>query len=132
MLFEYQQNYITANWTENDMERALEKVKRGELSIRGTGMLFGIPESTIRSIKNQIEEFPDVAPGRKQYMSKDVEASLTECIKVLCENGFSPTVEEVLQLVKEYNEKNRYQIDSSTTGRADDGWIILCQEILFL
>ena len=60
-----------ANWTKNDMERAQEKVKRGDLSIRGTGMLFGIPESTLRSRKNQLEEFPEVAPERRKYMSED-------------------------------------------------------------
>ena len=105
----------SAKWLEIDMESALEEVKSGSLSIRAAGIKYGIPESTIRLRKNQLmqsmdEEFPALSSGgRKQELQPHVEESLAECIRVLCQNGFSPRAEEVLNLVQEYLQRNNIQ-----------------------
>ena len=53
-------------WQETDMKRALNKAKRGSVSIRDAGDQYKIPESSIHSRKS-LEKFAKLYPAGRVF-----------------------------------------------------------------
>ena len=53
-------------WQETDMKSALDKVKRGSVSIRDAGNQYKIPENSIHSRKS-LEEFAKPYPVGRNF-----------------------------------------------------------------
>ena len=86
---------IENQWEEGDMEGALHHLRSTpNATIRGTARKFNVRESTIRwRIKNGDRELGKA--GRKCVYSEEEERELAECIAVVCNAGFSPTIKEI-------------------------------------
>ena len=64
----------------------------------------------------------DSTRGRKCVFSKQEESVLSDCINVLCRYGFSPTIEEIKDLVKEYASINEINVSTFTGSRPGKEW----------
>ena len=51
------------------------------------------------------------------------EAELADCVSILCRYGFSPTIEEVKNLVSEYASSNEINVSVFKNGRPGKDWI---------
>ena len=111
-------------WTETDMEMALDEVRRGE-TIKGTARKYGMSEGLIRHrIKRGISSEEVKAPGRPTILSPEEEKRLTECIATMCTLGFSPTKDQIKDLVKEYVEGHNIKTPFNNNRPGKD-WIRL-------
>lgn len=62
-------------------------------TIRGVANTYGVSESTIRFRLKKISENKELGKsGRKCVFSEAVERELAECIAVVCNYGFSPSM----------------------------------------
>ena len=84
------------DWDESNMNKALEEIRKGSLSFRKASLKYNIPVSTLSSRTKAL----NVPTGRKQTLSSTTEDSIAKCLHVLCNCGFSPSVEEFLDLVQ--------------------------------
>jgi len=65
-------------------------------SIRKTAAEFGLGESTLRFRLVKIKEGQELGKaGRKCVFDQETETELAECISVVCNAGFSPTMGEI-------------------------------------
>ena len=88
---------IEKQWTEQDMADALHHYRSTPgASIRGTANRFDIGESTLRFRigKERAQEELGKA-GRKCVFDEETEKELAECIAVVYNCGFSPSMEEL-------------------------------------
>ena len=85
-------------WTEEDLLNAIHALDSVPGStIRGVAKQFGVGESTIRFRLSKRKEGKALGKaGRKCVFSENVEKNLAECISVVCNYGFSPTMFEVI------------------------------------
>ena len=86
---------IVNPWTEEDMQKALHHLASvPNAGTRKTAREFGVRESTLRwRINNGDRELGK--SGRKTVYSEGEERQLAECIAVVCNAGFSPTINEI-------------------------------------
>ena len=88
---------IENTWTEEDIQNAIHKIDSlpGK-SIREVAKQFGLSESTIRFRRKKLFAGSDLKKaGRKCAFDEETETSLAECISVICNYGFSPTMVEI-------------------------------------
>ena len=111
------------NWKEDDMEKAIRSVKLGS-SIRKAARDYGMSEAVIRQRMNlQKKGLPLRVQGRTTVLSSDTENSLAKCISTLCRVGFSPTSEEIKDLVADYVRENKIQVSAFNDGRPGKHWL---------
>ena len=82
-------------WREKEMEMALKEIEDG-LGIRKAAKKFGVPESSIRGQRSKNPESRKMILGEEPEIGLENEKKLSECIRVLCRNGFSPKPVDVL------------------------------------
>ena len=88
---------IENTWTEEDIQNAIHEIDSlpGK-SIREVAEQFGLSESTIRFRRKKLFAGSDLKKaGRKFAFDEETETSLAECISVICNYGFSPTMVEI-------------------------------------
>ncbi|MEM6812730.1 MAG: hypothetical protein AAF549_09725 [Pseudomonadota bacterium] len=87
---------VEHQWTEQDMKDALHHMNSTPgATIRGTANRFGIGESTLRFRLKRNPNDPLGKAGRKCVFNEETEKELAECIAVVCNCGFSPSMEEL-------------------------------------
>ena len=86
------------------MRRALKEVEKGG-SIRSVGREYHIPESSLRT-RMQKKGWESLPLGRRPNLQREAEEELADCIRDLCQHGFSLQQEDVLNLVQEYIRAN--------------------------
>lgn len=107
------------------MKNALAELENGNTSIRATAKKYGVNEATIRlRIRNKKDDKQFVGSGRKPTLNQQTEAELAEVIRVLCSLGFSPTRDQVKDLVKEYVEEKKMKTPF-TDNRPGKEWLRL-------
>ena len=117
---QYQKN--PKAWSEDDMEKALALVRCGA-SVNSTAKKYGMDEKTLRyRIKKINDGHILTGSGRKPIFDNDTETLLAHCIDTLCKIGFSPTMNEILDLVAEYIAVNNLRIPMFASGRPGKHW----------
>ena len=66
------------------------------------GTKYNIPENTLHNRKKGNPNFSKAILGRRLQLSP----SLAECLGILCRNGFSPSSDDVLDLMQKYQQAN--------------------------
>ena len=80
-------------WSEGVMLEAIDKIQSTPgLSIRKVAKDFGLNECTVRFRLNKLKNGGLQKVGRKCEFPTDQDNSLAKCIRVLCKNGFSPSL----------------------------------------
>ena len=95
------------SWTQTDFQLAISAIDSGT-SIRKAARQYGMTDGILRyKLKQRSEGSVVNNTGRPTILSKTEEALLAEVVRTLCRIGFSPTRENMKDLVKEYvNEHN--------------------------
>lgn len=109
-------------WANNDIEKALHSVSFEDSTIKGAARRFGMSEGTLRNrirFKKLGKEM--VGSGRKPALSEKEERDLAECIRALCEAGFSPSPDEIKNLVRDYVQANSLKTPFKD-GRPGKDW----------
>ena len=60
--------------------------------------------------------------GKQLLLSKDLESNLADCTSILCEVGFSPTKDDILDLVAEYLKDKNIVITNFKNNRPGYDW----------
>ena len=83
--------------TEATMDAAIHKLQYVPGStIRGVAKEYGLSEWTVRFRLKKINEGKSLEKsGKKCTFDKETESSLAKCISVVCNHGFSPSINEV-------------------------------------
>ena len=91
------------NWMQEVLQQAIAEVRHGK-TIKGSARKYGMSEAMIRykTKKSLSGETEDKQPGRPTTLSKEEETQLALCIRTMCRVGFSPTKEQIKDIVKEY------------------------------
>ena len=109
-------------WTESDLARAIAETKQGK-SVNSVAIKYGMDEGTLRyCIKKENNGELITISGRKPVMGADTEQTLAKCIGTLCEIGFSPSVQELLQTVGDYIKANNIKATMFKDGRPGREW----------
>ena len=85
-------------WREKDIENALHKVRNGG-ALKGVARKYGMSDGTWQK---RLEGKVMTGSGSKTALTAEEEKDLAECITVLCEAGFSPSVDEIKSLAQDY------------------------------
>lgn len=83
-------------WTEEDIEKAIHLCNSTTKSVRSIAKECGVAESTIRFRLQKIKKNEELGKaGRKTCLSVEEERELANCIAVICNSGFSPTINDI-------------------------------------
>ena len=78
-------------WCEENMEKALEELTKGTITLMQAFRKYDIPEGTIRSRRKASGEMDGEKKfDRKQVLDASLESQIADCLRVLCNHGFSP------------------------------------------
>ena len=89
-------------WDEDDMKSALSEITGGS-SIRAMAAKYGMSEGNIRHRRNILAAGKSLSvAGRPSVLNAEQEKQLAECIGSMCRMGFSPSREQIKELVQEY------------------------------
>ena len=81
-------------------------------------------EGTLRYRIKKIETGKAFEGSRgKQALNADVEKNVAECIGVLCKLGFSPTMNEVIEMVADYIQANEINVPQFINGKPGRNWL---------
>ena len=93
-------------WSSESVANALHEIRSGK-SIRSSAKKYGMAESTLRNRIKLIQEGTEmVGSGRRNVLNEQEETQLARCINVLCNAGFSPSTNEIKDLVRDYVRAN--------------------------
>ena len=85
---------------------ALHEIRSGK-SIRSSAKKYGMTESTLRNSIKLIQEGTEmVGSGRRNVLNEQEKMQLARCINELCNAGFSPSTNEIKDLVRDYVHTN--------------------------
>ena len=106
---------------EDIIKQALHTIRDGS-TIKGTARRFNIPESTLRHRMKMLANGKElVGSGRKTALTPDMERDLAHCIQTLCNAGFSPSADEVKNLVQDFVIANKLKTPFKD-GRPGKDW----------
>ena len=71
---------------EENMEKALEELTKGTITLMQAFRKYDIPEGTIRSRRKASGEMD----GEKKVLDASLESQIADCLRVLCNHDFSP------------------------------------------
>ena len=110
-------------YNENDVKKALASI-RGGSSILKASRTYGMSDHMLRDKLKKLEKGESLASlsGRKPAIPAETELKLSQCIAVLCNLGFSPTREEILNLVRDYLNANNINISTFKDNRPGYDW----------
>ena len=113
-------------WNNDDVKKAVDKVKCGN-SIRKAASKHNMSEGKLRQAIKKNEKGIDLScqSGKKTSLSSEVEKTLPNVIGVLCKIGFSPSKDEVLDLVSKYFKENNIKAAKFKDGRPGPDWLKL-------
>lgn len=107
-----------ANWTEDDLKRAIEAVKNG-VSKKKAPKDFSIPRSTLRDRLKSNESFEPLL-GRKPVFNLDQEKQIADHIVSLAKMFYGVTMSELQRLAFDLTKKNgvkhNFNRDSAMAG----------------
>ena len=111
-------------WTEATMDATIHKLQSVPGStIRGVAKEYRLSECTVRFRLKKINEGKSLEKSRKKCtFDKETESSLAKCISVVCNHGFSPSMNEVQV------NASRYKMERPSTERKT--WLFLKKGIL--
>ena len=93
-------------WQGGDIENALAEIRQGK-SIRSSAKKYGIAESALQNRMALLREGKEMmGSGRRTVLTQEQESSLSKCIDTLCNSGFSPSADEIKNLVRDYVRSN--------------------------
>ncbi|XP_071562383.1 uncharacterized protein [Temnothorax nylanderi] len=91
-------------WTQENLDKALKDLQKGNVSIREVALNNNIPEKTLRTRLKQ-NNFIKGRLGKKCYLGEEVEKQLVEHIKKLQSVGFAPSKKEIRKIAFNLSEK---------------------------
>ena len=104
-------------WTDEQMRRAMEAVKSGELGINRSALQHGVPSTTLKDrIAGRVKH--GTKPGPVAYLEPKEEEELVNFLFECSRIGYGKTKREVLQLVEDAAKKKGIVIK----GHISDGW----------
>ena len=88
---------IDYGWTEEDIKEALHELKSTpSVSVRSVAKKHGIHEATLRFRYKKSKDNEDLKKaGRPSVFDAATEKKLADCIGVVCNLGFIPTMMEI-------------------------------------
>ena len=112
MVRTYERKGPGTKWRDEDMDRAISSVLKGDLSIRGAAGIFSVPFSTLKDRINIIkrqnalgEEATIRSVGHPTVFSFIQEKELAERLKCLAGRGFGCTPEQIRRAAFQYANK---------------------------
>ena len=63
-----------------------------------------------------------IRSGKTTALSEETETVLSSCIEVLCKMGFSPTMDEILDIVRTYLQVTNIQVPIFKNSRPGYDW----------
>lgn len=94
---------VKKKWVEADIFKDIDNGCSIRTAAKNNGMSEGILRLRIK-MKEEGKEL--VGSGRQQALSKEMEKELAECLAAMNRTGFSPTKDDIKDLVKEFVEIN--------------------------
>ena len=88
----------TREWTEEQMERAMQDVTNGVLGVRRAALEYQVPRSTL-SDRVTGKVYPGAAPGPPKYLGEEEEEELIKWIAGCAEIGYAKSVREIRAVV---------------------------------
>ena len=88
----------TREWTEEQMERAMQDVTNGVLGVRRAALEYQVPRSTL-SDRVTGKVYPGAAPGPPKYLGEEEEEELVKWIAGCAEIGYAKSVREIRAVV---------------------------------
>ena len=89
-------------WNKESIQQALSEIRNGS-KIRAAAKKYGMDEGTLRyRLKLERNGKSMVGSGRRPTLNEFEEKELAKCIHVLCNLGFSPSTNEIKDLVRDY------------------------------
>lgn len=83
------------NYTVEQQEECVREVQTGKLSIRKASEMYSIPKSTIGDRISG--KYPIVVThGRPQYIPKEEEDTIVQCVKTAAQCGVGLTVQQLI------------------------------------
>lgn len=95
-----------ASYSKEDLENAIERVKRKEMSNYAASKLYGIPTSTLNDRVKGKTGLCSETLGRPPAIPLEQEAKIASCLQVLEKWGWGLSRDEVLDIVDKYILKN--------------------------
>jgi hypothetical protein len=105
------------NWTEENMEKAIETVRNGSMSQRQAAFTFGVPRTTLN---DRILGKHNGKHGRETLLSSTCETLLVTLLLFMSDIGFAMNKLQVIDTIKNYLiESNQTHIfkDNEPTDR---------------
>ncbi|XP_033108151.1 uncharacterized protein LOC117109828 [Anneissia japonica] len=111
-----------ASWSHENMQKAIDACRKGEMGIRKASKVFNIPKSTIANkVKLPADSDISVQFGRKPCLGKEQEAKLAELIIQMQGHGSGLAKKDVRSLAFEFAEQNQlvhdFNQDTKIAGR---------------
>ena len=104
-------------WTDEQMTRAIDAVKSGELGINRSALEYGVPKTTLKdTIAGRVKH--GTKPGPVAYLDPSEEEELINFLFKCSKMGYGKTKSEVLQMVEAAAKKKGVVIK----GHISDGW----------
>ena len=88
----------TREWTEEQMERAMQDVTNGVLGVRRAALEYQVPRSAL-SDRVTGRVCPGAAPGPPKYLGEEEEEELVKWITGCAEIGYAKSVREIRAVV---------------------------------
>lgn len=102
------------------MERALEAVKKGELSINRAAKTYGVPCTTLKDrISGRVVH--GTKPGPSRYLNDEEEQTLSDHLVQAAKVGYGRTRKQVLSIVENV-ARDKDVLRPSHSDRVSDGW----------
>lgn len=111
-------------YKKEDLEAALEAVKKNELSTKKAAKLFNIPRTTLRDHISGRRGKEGANGGRPTVLPAYEEQKLASCLGIMEKWGFGLSRTEVLTLVEQYCRLNNVKTPFKS-GRPGPDWFIL-------
>lgn len=90
----YKRKSRRAEWTEEQLQRAITAIKNGEMGVNETSKTFGIPCTTLRR-RNRTNNILKKTLGPSSVLGDSNERKIVMHIQKLQKRGFAPTRDDV-------------------------------------
>ena len=102
------------NYSEEDLKKCLQDIKKGKLSQREAEKHYGIARSTI---KNKLKGSHPKAVGKPVTFSAEEETLIANRLKLCCDFGLPLGFTDIKQIVKYYPDKTDKVIPHFKEGK---------------
>ncbi|XP_063542660.1 tigger transposable element-derived protein 1-like [Cydia strobilella] len=112
-----------ASYSQQDLNNAIEKVRRKELTNGEASRIYGIPTSTLNDRVRQKTGHLSTSLGRPTIIPAEKEKSLADCLRTIEKWGWGLSRKEILDLVQQFIQRNRLSTPFRN-GRPGKDWFI--------